>query len=98
MDPQPDPQTMKQILGYFVRNPQAADSLEGVARWRLLDEIVRRKVRDSQMALEWLVDKGFLRKTVVADMEPIFSLNPARAAEAAQFLHEADAADKQRKG
>ena len=41
-----------EILSYFLRNPLAADTLEGVARWRLLDEVVYRKVEETRAALE----------------------------------------------
>ena len=37
----------KEILSYFLRNPQAADNLEGVARWRLLEQTVHRSVEET---------------------------------------------------
>jgi hypothetical protein len=33
----------KQIVSYFLRNPNAADTLEGIARWRLLEERIHQK-------------------------------------------------------
>ena len=45
----------REILNYFVRNPHAADTLEGVARWRLMDEMIRRKLDETEAALECLV-------------------------------------------
>ena len=77
---------MKEVLNYFLRNPQAADSLEGIARWRLLDVVVRRKVEETQRALAWLVSCDFLIVITVAGAEPIFCLNPERSAEAEAFL------------
>ena len=71
------------------RNPQAADSLEGIARWRLLDEVVRRKVDETQRALKWLVERDFLIVTNVAGAEPIFRLNPEKSADAEEFLERA---------
>jgi len=77
---------VKEVLNYFLRNPQAADSLEGIARWRLLDEVVRRKVDETQRALAWLVQRNFLIVTTVAGADPIFRLNPNLVAEAETFL------------
>lgn len=74
-----------EILSYFARNPQAADSLEGIARWRLLDEIIDRKLNETQAALDWLVDHGLLEKAE-AGRKAIFRLNPERAAETKQAV------------
>jgi hypothetical protein len=81
-----EPEMAKEVLRYFVRHPQAADSLEGVARWRLLEESVQRYVEGTHQALNWLVAQGFLRKVSSPGAGPIFSLNPDRAAEAEHFL------------
>jgi hypothetical protein len=85
-NPKTDPQVAKEILEYFVRNPQAADSLEGIARWRLLDEVIRRRVEETHRALAWLVRQNFLSQTTVTGAEPIFSLNTGKRAEAEAFL------------
>jgi hypothetical protein len=69
------PKAAKQILAYFMRHPRAADSLEGVARWRLLQETIHHNVDETRNALEWLVAKGFLRQETVAGTNPVFSLN-----------------------
>jgi hypothetical protein len=76
----------KEILAYFVRNPQAADSLEGMARWRLMDEFIRRTVDETQSALCWLVAEGYLLKFVSPATDATFSLNLARIEAARQFL------------
>jgi hypothetical protein len=85
----------KEILRYFLRNPQAADSFEGVARWRLLEEVVQRRVEGTHEALSWLVRHGFLREASPAGTGAIFSLNPERQAEAERFLRSV-AADRTR--
>lgn len=85
-DADPDPEAVREILRYFVRNPQAADDLEGIARWRLLDELVTRRLEQTERALDWLVARGFLYATVTAGSRPIFSSNPDKAAEAREFL------------
>ena len=76
----------REILRYFLRNPQAADSFEGVARWRLIEEVVQRRVEGTHQALSWLVRHGFLREVSTAGTGAIFSLNPERQAEAERFL------------
>jgi hypothetical protein len=76
----------REILRYFVRNPQAADSLEGVARWRLMDEVIRRKLDETQAALEWLVVEGYLNTSVSPGGTVTFSLNPTPAKDIQQFL------------
>lgn len=82
----PDQKVVREVLSYFVRNPQAADSLEGIARWRLLDEIVTRSVEQTQSALSWLVDQGYLSVRTTAGSAPIFTQNAAKAAEARALL------------
>ncbi len=78
----------KEILSYFLRNPQAADSLEGVARWRLLEERVHRQIQETGLALEWLVQNGLLVKTDSAWTEAVYRLNEEKRAEAEQLLSE----------
>lgn len=72
----------KEILGYFLRNPRAADSLEGIASWRLLDETIRQRVEDAQHALDWLVAEGYLRERIGAGTVPLYSLNHVRRGDA----------------
>lgn len=97
-DPQPDETVVKEVLNYFLRNTRAADSLEGIARWRLLDEIVRLKVEETRWALEWLVQRKFLKKTKVAGGEPVFSLNQKKIPEAKSFLAASDLITREKKG
>jgi hypothetical protein len=90
MSPQPvrrsDRERAREILSYFVRNPQAADSFEGVVRWRLLEEAVHRTVDETRRGLEWLVAAGFLVESTSPGAGPIFRLNPERAAAAARLV------------
>jgi len=86
LDKHPDAAAVNEILGYFVRNPQAADNLEGIARWRLLNEFITRQVDQTQRALLWLVAKGYLRERSAAGTGAIYSLNPDKADQACEFL------------
>jgi hypothetical protein len=82
----PDPVAVKEVLQYFVRHPQAIDDLEGIARWRLAEEVIRRKVEETHRALTWLVERDFLRLTRTAGPTPVFSLNPDKVADANALL------------
>src|SRR6516164_9018399 len=74
------------ILRYFLRNPQTADDLEGIARWRLLSETIRRSVEDTNRALEWLAEQGFLMRDMAAGAGAIFRLNQVNRVRAEAFL------------
>lgn len=79
-------QAMKDILSYFLRNPGAADDLEGIARWRIAHELMRRRVEETHLALEALVKKDFLIQNEPPGGRRVFSLNPARSDEAKKYL------------
>jgi hypothetical protein len=84
------PKLAKQILKYFLRNPAAVDSFEGVVRWRLLDEAVYHAVDEVGEALEWLVREGYLQVSVTKGTGQIFSLNAQKRPDAERFLREPD--------
>jgi hypothetical protein len=77
------------VLSYFVRHPLAIDDLEGIARWRLLEETIVGKVDETRRALAWLVARGFLRHINTFGPAAVFTLNPDNLDEAREFL-EAD--------
>lgn len=60
-----DSSVTKQILKYLEANPQAGDTLEGIARWWLLQQQVSDSVNAVHEALGQLKSKGFIeeRKT-----------------------------------
>ena len=69
-----------------MRNPQSADSLEGVARWRLLEEKIHHTLIETQSALENLVAEEYLRVVSVPGSELIYTLNTDKRKEAEQFV------------
>jgi len=79
------------ILGYFLRNPQSADSLEGVARWRLLDETIHHALTETRGALERLVAEGYLLQVSVPGSDRIYVLNAEKRGEAEKFMGEGNA-------
>jgi len=92
------PDLAAEIMNYFLRNPNAADDLHGIAGFRLLDEAIYRHVAHVSEALEWLVSVGWLNKMSSTSSNPIFTLNTAARIEAEQFVadrpHPAHAPDK----
>ncbi len=76
----------KQILSYFLRNPEQADSLTELARWRLMEERVRLSVENTQAALNWLVAEGYLQQEARVGTESLFRLNPERQKEAESLI------------
>jgi hypothetical protein len=85
-DERHDQTIASEILNYFLRNPHAVDSLEGVARWRLMEDLVRRKLDETEAALRWLVEEGYLTTSVSPGSTAMFRLNPERVEQARQFL------------
>lgn len=78
----------REILSYFLRHPEAADSFDGIARWRLLEDIVRRSVTATEEGLKWLIEQGYLKQQSVPSGKSIFSLNLLKRKEAEQFVRE----------
>lgn len=90
------PKRAVEILRYFLRNPEAADSLEGVARWRLPQELMRQQVEEIHDALCWLSAKGFLLVRPVRGSYPLFSLHRERTTEAKKFIARAGSGHSRR--
>ena len=78
----------RDILSYFLRNPQAADDLEGIARWRLLRQTIHRDVEETSQALDWLVQHEFLSRTSRMGSGSLFHLRPEHRGAAEAFLGE----------
>jgi len=75
-------QPAKEILSYFVRNPAAADSLEGIARWRLLEQAIHRTIAETERALKWLVQAGYLIEVEQPRSRLLFRLNQEKLKQA----------------
>jgi hypothetical protein len=76
----------REILSYFLRNPAAADSLEGIARWRLLEQAIHRTIVETEDALNWLVEQGYLIEVTHQRSRPLFHLNPDKEQAAGALL------------
>lgn len=81
---------MKDVLRYFLRNPQAADNLEGGARWRLLNETIHRSLEETSRALDWLLAQGLLVEVATPGSGRAFRLNQEKRADAESFLTQSE--------
>lgn len=64
------------MLRYFIQHPYAADDLEGITRWRLVEQVIRQRIEETRRALAWLVEHGYLQRSSGGGPAPVFSLNP----------------------
>src|SRR5688572_9205058 len=77
---------VRDVMRYFVQHPLAADSLEGIARWRLLEQRACDLVAETSSAVAMLVGEGMLEEVAVAGGKTLYRLNPAKIDAARQFL------------
>jgi len=65
----------EKILQYFLRNPQAADTLEGIAQWRLFDRSPG-SLEQTREALTRLVSLDLVIEEHAVNRTTVFRLNP----------------------
>lgn len=83
----PEGAVEKEILRYFLRNPSGADTLEGIAHWRLFDEGLYRSIEETNRAVNALVSQGFLIKDPSLMFTGcVFRLDLNKKNQAEQFL------------
>ena len=63
-------------MRYFVQHPHAADSLEGIARWRLQQQRVLDLVAETSDAVEQLVEEGLLERVTLPGGGTLYRLRP----------------------
>lgn len=83
-----------EVLEYFREHPNGADTLEGIARWRLLQRAITQTVRETNQAIRWLVAQGFLLEVTSPAAGPVFRLNPERRREAVALIRRKSAGAK----
>ncbi len=76
----------KDVLSYFLRNPDSAESLTELARWRLMQEMVRRSVERTRSAVEWLIAEGYLKEEIREGTETLLRLDPDRREDAQSVI------------
>src|SRR5256885_1442549 len=66
---------VRDVMRYFLQHPTAADTAEGIARWRLLEQRARDAVAETDAALELLVARKIVKEIRVAGAPTLFRLN-----------------------
>jgi hypothetical protein len=77
------------ILSYLLDNPDAEDTVKGIADWWLLRRTIRHQTQAVNDALVRLAARGFLLKRSSAGSRTHFRINKDREADIARFLKEA---------
>jgi hypothetical protein len=75
----------EKILQYFLRNPQAADTLEGIAQWRLSDRCPD-SLEQTREALTRLVSLDLVIEEHAANGTTVFRLNPRNLHQAKRLI------------
>ena len=75
----------EEILRYFVDHPSAADSLEGIAKWRLSYASSGNLARTAR-ALTRLVGLLFIEEIPILGSDPVFRLQETNKVAAKEFL------------
>lgn len=66
------------LLSYLAENPQAQDTLEGIAKWWLLEQEITRRVTEVRSALDGLVSGGFIIEVKGKDGRSRYRLNQGK--------------------
>lgn len=74
------------ILRYLRENPEAQETLKGIAEWWLLKQRISEAVDQVSEALSWLVERGYLIETKSPGIAPIYKINPASLSDLENFL------------
>lgn len=78
----------RDILNYLLKHPAAADTFDGIAHWRILEEIARRSLASTDDAMQWLIAKDFLVEEKIPGGQSIYQLNPRKRNEAEALVKE----------
>ncbi len=83
-----EPDTVRDILSYLLRHPEAADTLDGIARWWLQRECVDYSVEEVAKALHFLVRLGFIVEKRSTAKRAFFQIDPTKQSEIMAFIKE----------
>ena len=63
-------------MAYLEKRPMASDSLDGISNWWLVQQAIAKNISKVELALEKLISEGKILKTMNANKNAIYSLNP----------------------
>jgi hypothetical protein len=78
-----------EILAYLTSHPEAKDTLEGIARWWILEQRLLLQIQKVQEAIKALVEKELLVEEKRMGSEPVYCFNRARSEEIHRLVHAA---------
>jgi hypothetical protein len=77
----------REVMRYFIDGTAAADTLEGISRWRLMQQRIDHTVDETAAALRLLTARGFVEE--VRTVGPtLFRLNASKRAEITAALND----------
>jgi len=79
-------ETAREILRYFVRHPDAKDTVEGIANWWFGSGQADRSVEEVAESLRLLLVRGLVIERQAAALRPYYQVNPTKRTEIASFL------------
>ena len=80
------PKLARDLLELYLTNPTLVETTEGLARWRLTERLLDKTFRETEQALAWLVNRGFLRQISGRRGRTVFMMNPDRRDEARHWI------------
>ncbi|HEU4595197.1 MAG TPA: hypothetical protein VFS10_08495 [Pyrinomonadaceae bacterium] len=77
------------ILNYLAENPKAADTVDGILQWWLLDQTIIEEEERVAQALKCLVERDLLVTVQASDSRRHYQLNAERIEETRRLIREA---------
>jgi hypothetical protein len=74
------------ILRYLSEHPDAKDTLEGIAKWWVLQETIDHKLEDVAQSIAFLKSKGFITEGVGEKDRHWYQLNKEKLQEINRFI------------
>ena len=78
------------ILHYLAENPQAADTVEGILQWWLLERTIVEEQQAVERALDRLVELGLIIEARAADAHRRYHLNAEQIETVRKLIREAE--------
>jgi hypothetical protein len=82
------PDIAREVLRYLDHNPEAKDTLDGIAQWWLRWEQDKLVLVDVEQAVSWLCSQGLLIETCRPGVPPYYQLNSQQREAISKILKE----------